>query len=219
MKLKIHHPKLLILVLLVVGVLTTVGVMVADWDQPDVLETRVYSLPVQSFADPPTDAEVADAMQIARDAGWVSAIAGKQEWSLINKEWDGGPRWVSIPGTTQHGIRFTAVWDNPVDSDGPWYRTKCQATRLIEGHTTFRNIHAVKVIVDMDSRLPLVRSVTAPFDGSRESWNPEFGGIPLDKATQIIKNTGTKDVLYRGSYDDMPGQFKNCPPYAEDHKD
>ena len=46
-------------------------------DRP-VLETQSYSLPVQSFADPPTDAEVADAMQITRDAGWVSAVAASK---------------------------------------------------------------------------------------------------------------------------------------------
>ena len=218
MKFQIHHPRLLILALLTVSILATVGVIVADWDRP-VLETQSYSLPVQSFADPPTDAEVADAMQITRDAGWVSAVAGEQEWSLIDRNWDGGPRWISIPGSNQHGIRFTAVWDNPIDSDGPWYRTRCQVTRLIEGHTSFNNIHAVKVIVDMDGRVPLVRSVTAPFRGEKESWNPEFLGIPPAKNTQVVKNMGTREELYRGSYDDMPGQFKNCPSDAEDYKD
>ena len=71
-----------------------------DLGHTDVLETRGYSLPVQSFADPPTDAEVADAMQIARDAGWVTAIAGEQEWSLLDREWLGGPRWIRFQGPT-----------------------------------------------------------------------------------------------------------------------
>ena len=218
MKLQIHHPRLLILTLLIISSLTTAGVIVANWDKP-VLETQAFSIPVPADLEPPTEAEVNDAVAITRDAGWVSAVAGDQEWTLLNTEWGGQPKWISIPGNTQLGIRFTAAWEDPVESDGPWYRTQCQVTRLRKGYTTFSNIHAITVIVDMDQRTPLTRSVAAPFDGSKDSWNPELVGVPPSKNTKTIRNTTSRGVLYEGSYDDMPGQFKGCPPGNEDYKD
>ena len=218
MKFQIHHPRLLILTLLVVGVMTTAGVIVAKWDKP-IIETQAFSLPVPAELEPPTEEEVNEAVAIAREAGWVTAIAGEQEWTLIGTESAGQPKWISIPGSDQLGIRFTAEWENPVESDGPWHRTQCQATRLREGYTTFRNIHALKVIVDMDSRTPLVRSVTSPFTGAKESWNPKPAGVPTGKETKTIRNMSSREVLYKGTYNDMPGQFKDCPPTAADYKD
>ena len=217
MKIQIHHPRLLIMALLVVGVLTTVGIIVADWDKT-VLEPQSFTLPVSADLPPPTDAEVADAVQIARDAGWVSTIAGDQEWTLIGSEHMGQPKWVVIPGSDQLGIRFTAVWRTPVQSDGPWYRSQCQMTRLREGYTTFTNIHALKILVDMNSRTPIIRAVSFPFLGEQESQNPVVAGVPVGKETKVIRHTGTKNELYRGDYDSMPQQFKECPPGAEDYK-
>ena len=218
MNFQIHHPRLLILALLFVGVMTATGVIVAKWAKP-VLETQAFALPVAAELEPPTEAEVNEAITVAREAGWVTAIAGDQEWTLIDAESAGQPKWISILGSDQLGIRFTAERENPVESDGPWHRTQCQATRLREGYTTFRNMHALKVIVDMDSRTPLVRSVASPFTGAKESWNPEPVGVPPGKETKTIRNMASREVPYKGTYNDMPGQFKECPPTAADYND
>lgn len=217
MKVQIHHPRILILVLLVVGVLTTVAITVADLDRP-VIETQSFSLPSPSTMLPPTDAEVAQAVSITRESGWVEAIAGKQGWGLIGPDYMGQPKWISIPGSDEYGIRFTALLENPVESDGPWHMTQCQVTRLREGYTTFRNILAINVIVDMSNRKPIVRSVLAPFHGDQEYMNPEVVSVPPGKETKIIRNTGTGDVLYNGTHEDMPNNIKECPPDLEDYK-
>ena len=59
-----------------------------------------------------------------------------------------------------------------MESDGPWYIAKCRLTRVTKGFTTFTNISTVQVVIDMDRRVPLTRSVAAPFFNQIESASP-----------------------------------------------
>ena len=220
MKLKIHHPRLLILMLIVIGALATAGVLIADRDGAETLETTAFSLPGSPDMEPPTDEEVNDAMTIAREAGWISAIAGDQEWTLLDRKWGYQPKWLSIPGAKQYGIMFTVVWETAVDSDGPWYKFTCQRTRLRQGHTTFTNVHTLKIIVDMDRRAPVTRGVVSPFYGSeQDSWSPVYHGVPPENDVVTIKGTGSGQVLYEGSEGSTPGKLQKCPRGKEDYRD
>ncbi len=191
---------------------------------------EITYLPVAYDGPPPGDEELAEATAIVCESGWLREIAGDQQWAVLDHEWRN--QWISLPNADRPGIRFTAVWEQPVESDGPWYIGKCRWTRIRKGYTTFRNIRTVQVVVDMDRRIPLTRSAAAPFhtmiesaspsqyreqprppyEPAEESKNPIPVGIPPVKETKVIMDAITGEVLYRGHYENVPRRLRKCPP-------
>ena len=212
MRTQIRSPLRLFVILLLVGCIVAAGLWILDYISVYSPDGELTYIGISPDRPPPNEKELDEAMGIVREAGWIGAIAGDQEWTLLDRGWGYQPRWISIPNANKLGIRFTAIWEQPVESDGPWYIAKCKWTRLRKGFTTFSNIRTVQVVVDMDRRLPLTLSVAAPFSGSEEGWNPKPIGIPHGKETKVITDAITGEVLYEGHYKGIPRRLKKCPP-------
>ena len=139
---------------------------------------------------------------------------------------------VSLPNASKLGIVFIAIWEHPVESDGPWYIGKCKLTRVTKGFTTFANIRTVRVVVDMDRGVPLTRSAAAPFfnliesaspskfresarpsnESDEELKNPIPVGVPPGKETAVVTDAITGKELYEGSRERIPRRLQKCPP-------
>ena len=98
----------------------------------------------------------------------------------------------------------------------------------------------MQVVVDMDRRVPLTRSVAAPFynlveeastsghqeavrpsnEPDEESKNPIPVGVPAGKETAVITDAITGKVIYEGSKERIPRRLQRCPPDLDsDHGD
>ncbi len=226
MRSRICNPLRLILIPLLVALVVGACFWILDYVSVYRPEGELSYLPIAHDRPPPNDEELADAMAIVREAGWVREIAGDQQWTPTRREWIKEPRWIAIPNAKKLGIRFTAVWLQPVESDGPWQSGQCKLTRLIRGFTTVTSIRAVRAIVDMDRRMPLTRVAVSPtgaresaspFNGSEfSSWNPQHHGIPPGREKIVIKDAIAGEVIYEGHYKDIPKSQKKCPSDLDD---
>ena len=116
MSFKIHHPRLLLLFLLVTGAITAVAVLVAD--------TQERGGTAVPFPAPPTPAPLSDddiktAEDVLRQSNRVPGVAGDQPWTASEFY----PR--TIAGTN-NAIAFLVSWQKPVESSGPWRTLDCQ---------------------------------------------------------------------------------------------
>ena len=232
MRTQIRSPLRPILVVLLVGCVAAACLWIFDYCSVYSPDGQLSYIGVSEDMPPPNEDEINDAMGIVREAGWIEAIAGNQDWALLGREWGYQPRWIAIPNAKKLDISFTAVWEHPVDSDGPWILASCKMTRLTEGFRTFTNIRAIRVIVDIDRRIPMTRSVASPFfnilesaspSNNREaaspsnaseidSWNPKYHGIPSGKEKMVITDAITGEVLYEGHHLGVPWGLRKCPP-------
>ena len=114
---------------MLVALVVVACLWILDYVSVHTPEGELTYLPVAHDRPPPDDEELNEAMGIVRQAGWVKAIAGDQKWTLLDWEWE--IRRVSLPNADKLGISFIAVWEHPVESDGPWYIGKCKLTRLV----------------------------------------------------------------------------------------
>ena len=235
---RIRNPIRLIPVLSLVALVVGASFWILDYVSGYRPQGELIYLPVAHDRPPPNEEELEEAMGIVRQAGWIREIAGVQQWTLLDQEWR--IKWISLPNSNRLGIRFIAVWERPVESDGPWYIGNCRWMRLRKGFTTFTNIRTVQVIVDMDRRVPLTRSVAAPFfnlveeaspsehpeairppnESDEELKNPIPVGVPPDKQAKVITDALTGKVLYEGPYNRIPRRLQRCPPELDsDHGD
>ena len=236
--LRIRNPIRLIPILLLVALVVGACFWILDYVSVYRPQGELTYLPVAHDRAPPNEEELKEAMGIVRQGGWIREIAGDQRWTLLDQKWR--IKWISLTNSNRLGIRFIAVWEHPVESDGPWYIGQCRLTRVRKGFTTFTNIRTVQVVVDMDRRVPVTRSVAAPFfnliesaspskyreaarpsnEPDEELKNPIPIGVPPGKGTAIITDAVTGEVIYEGSKERIPRRLQKCPPELDsDHGD
>ena len=204
----VRSPLRTLIALLLVAVVMGAGFCIFDYVNVYRPKGELSYLPIAYDGPPPNGEELADAMAIVREAGWIREIAGDQKWTLLDHEWL--IQWTSLPNANKLGIRFTVVWEQPVESDGPWHIGRCKLTRVTKSFATFTNVRTVQVVVDMDRRVPLTRSTDAPFDEDLE--NPVYVGPPAGKKTVAVSDAITSKVLYEGPRSRVPRRLKRCPP-------
>ena len=148
MSLKVHHPRLLIMVLLLVVGVTSASVLMAR-SQP---EPPVFpDVPVNS---PLSADEEEKAVEIARESGIVKSINGDQDWEAKNTYR------TKIEGT--ESVIFVAEWDDPVESSGPWSLVRCKGSRKLVVESEISNITLLAVYVDMEAESVAGWSVDSP---------------------------------------------------------
>ena len=167
MKFKIHHPKLLVVVLLLIIGLTSTAVLLAGCQGNSSSEPPVFpEMPINAQLTEPDKQEAVD---IARNSGIVRDINGDQDWEATEIYRH------KIEGA--EGIRIIAKWETPVMSDGPWELVRCQGSRKLAVSSQVSNITLLAVYVDMGTREVVGYGVSTPDDeepGLRGNVDPVF---------------------------------------------
>ena len=114
MQFKIHHPRILLVLLMVIGAVTASAVLLADRGGSE--PVRSVEIPAAPLK-PPTEKQKQDAIDIAKAYGIVEQINGGQDWTVEHIFWTAVAR-------TQ-AISFEAKWEKPVKHEGPWSLVKC----------------------------------------------------------------------------------------------
>ncbi len=203
---KIHHPRVLLALLLVIGVIGgTVAVLASQQDQYG----RPVSLPIPTPSPLDDDAKQ-DAADIVRQSGSVDSIAGNQPWTASD--------FYQRPVGQTTGVYFIATWEQPVEYSGPWLDgDNCQGTRALEFSSTWTSITQLGIIVDVAQAevvhyMPYDPGRTNPYQEAPQRPNPISVGDsdPDDQVT--VYNLESRKVIYEGPGRGAPLE---CPPGKE----
>ena len=91
-----------------------------------------WGAPTLERKAPLTMQEEEGAVRIAQASGIVERINGGQGW-MANRVYR-----TIIAG--RDGIQFDAIWDEPVDSAGPWALLQCTGTLRVESSARWRDV-------------------------------------------------------------------------------
>ena len=89
---------------------------------------------------PLTMQEKEDAVRIVQVSGIVERINGGQGWMAT--------RVYRTIIAGRDGIQFDAIWDEPVDSAGPWTLLQCTGTLRVESSARWRDVTRLVIWVD-----------------------------------------------------------------------
>ena len=89
---------------------------------------------------PLTIQEKEDAVRIVQVWGIVERINGGQGWMAT--------RVYRTIIAGRDGIQFDAIWDEPVDSAGPWALLQCTGTLRVESSARWRDVTRLVIWVD-----------------------------------------------------------------------
>ena len=205
MRLQLHHPKLLVLVLLAIAVATTVSLLFASGPGE---EEGFTPIPIAEPLPTLTEAEIEQALGIIKESGVVKTINGNQDWTTS----------LSTHGNTNgfEGAGMDVVWSDPVSSSGPWALTSCQGTRRLVTFANWSNITRLAMIVDLENE-EMVAFVPMG-DGAADQTNqPSLEvGSQGDKSAKVY-DVFTKELLFEGTKDDL-SDHKMCSDGKEDEE-
>ena len=196
MKLKVHHPRILIVLLLMIGALSSTAIILAQ--QEEELPTRVLPLPTAPTPPPLSEQDREDAVAIVKRSGVVESINQGQDWEPENIYR------AKIKGT--EGILLEPKWSRPVESSGPWSVLHCSGT--IKAFTTesWSQVTRLVVWVDMEHRSVAGFGVTSePEDEPRPILDPPDAGESLK-----LYDQETGEILYDGTGSDAPNESEIC---------
>lgn len=205
--LRIHHPRILMALLLVMGLIGgTVAVIVNDQDPYG----APVSLPIPTQL-PLDEAAKQAAVDIVRQSGAVERIAGNQSWtaSYFFRS--------AIAGTT-NGVGFIASWEQPVESSGPWSLVRCRGTRAFSSSNAWANVTRLKIDVDVELREVVGLSVRfkRPVPGETPPLNAVHVSGPGPDYQGAVRDLETRQVIFSGLATDAPDDVRVCPPGKED---
>ena len=203
MALRLHRPRLLIAVLLVIVGLTSVTVLSADY------YSSGYSAVPYNEPVPITAQESQRAITIVEDSGIVEDINDNQTWEVLDEE----VNHFTTNDTKMASLK--AIWPNTVDDDGPWKLTRCQGTRLVEVGGMVRNIKALLVTVDMDASEVVGYGVIQPnrsIPGVQDYTKPRPDSMSDTEAVKVY-DTANDAKVYDGNFREFT---LACPAGAED---
>ena len=203
---KIHHPRILLALLLVMGLIGgTVAVLANQQDS----DGKTVSLPIPTPL-PLDEADKQAAVAVLRDSGVVDRIAGPQVWTAS----DFYQRRV---GQT-FGVYFIATWEQPVEYSGPWRTLECRGTLVIEPLGTWTGTTQLSIVVDVENAEVVHYAAYGPprVNPSQEApQRPRPTNLrdasPEDQIT--VYDAESRKVIYEGLGKDAP---QGCPRGKED---
>ena len=204
---KIHHPRILLALLLVMGLIGGTVAVLANQQNSD---GKTVSLPIPTPL-PLDEAAKQAAVDIVRQSGAVERIAGNQSWT---------PSYFfrsAIAGTT-NGVGFNASWEQPVESSGPWSLVRCRGTRVFSSSNVWADVTRLKIDVDLERREVVGLSVRfmRPVPGETPPLNAVHvsGAGPDYQGT--VRDLETRQVIFSGLAKAAPDDGRVCPPGKED---
>ena len=196
MKLTIHHPRLLVAILLLLGVMTTSALLLADGGD-DEIPTRFIPYPVAPAPVPLTDEQREDMVNIVKTSGVVELISRNQEWNVVRS------RRAKVAGF--EAASMIVAWDQPVDSSGPWVIVQCDGARQMFSSRGFTGITQLMVHVGLESREVLAYSVTGD-PGKEAAIQPRD-----PNASMKFYDFKTGELVFDGEPGEVPSLDKVCP--------
>ena len=201
----IHHPRILLALLLVIGLIGGTVAILANQQDSD---GRPVPLPIPT-PGPLVEADKQAAVDIVRQSGVVERIADNQSWSASD--------FYRRP-VGQGRIYFIATWEQPVEYAGPWLDgDNCQGTRAIEFSSTWTGITQLNIIVHVENAevvhyTPHEPGRVNPSQEAPQRPNPKraSGLDPEDPVT--VYDLESQRVIYEGPMKDAP---QECPPGKE----
>ena len=195
-KLKIHHPRILIVLLLVIGALSSTAILLAQ--QGEESPSRSLPLPPAPTTTPLSEQDREDAIAIVKRSGVVESINQWQDWEPENIDR------AKIKGT--EGIRLEPKWSRPVESSGPWSLLHCSGTVRSFTRGNWSQVTRLVVWVDMEDRSVAGFGVTSePEDEPR----PVPPTRDPDESLKIYDQE-TGEILYEGAVSAAPKESEIC---------
>ncbi len=202
MQFKIHHPRILLVLLMVIGAVTASAVLLADRGGSE--PVRSVEIPAAPLK-PPTEKQKQDAIDIAKASGIVEQINGGQDWTVEHIYW------VELAGT--EAIGFEIKWQEPVDSQGPWTLFHCTGTRKVVTPVDWSGITRLTVYVDMNSQSVAGHAVMSD---ENDKHQPVMGSGHLDSVAKVY-DIESGEILYDGLFKDFTSSLRQmCPPGTYD---
>lgn len=209
MSLNIHRPRLLLLLLLIIGGITAVAVLVADTEEP---AGTAVPFPAPPTLAPLSDDDIKMAEDALRQSNRVPGVAGDQPWT-------GSEFYRTTIDGTDNAVYFLVSWQKPVESSGPWRTIDCQGTRMYDGPDPWGNITLIGVVVDMERQEVMEFGITSPWGKTDEELAkeaPVWRGSGLDQGAIKVYDLHTREVVYDGIPKDAPDKYHSCPPGKDD---
>ena len=205
MKFRIHRPWILVTLLAVIGTVTAAAVLLANNGMTS--PAQAVNVPAPGVSTQLTEEEKEKAVRIASESGVVKTINNDQDWKA---EFFASTK---LDGT--EGAILEAVWQDPVESSGPWMPIHCSGTR--KGYETSRwtNVTRLVVFVDMENESVAGYGVTSSI------WDddpqPVLEAADSNESVKIY-DVKSGDIVYEGTYGDAPTKDEFCPPgtYTKD---
>ena len=193
MKLKIHHPRILIVLLLVIAAAASAAILLAN--QEDEFPTKSLPIPAVPIATPIplSEKDKDEAVNIVKESGVVEGINGGQDWETTRIDR------VSLAGS--EGIAVHARWSEPVDSSGPWSVLHCDGTLRTFGTAHWRQVTRLEVVVDMKAGFVAGLAVWASVLPDVQQPVLE---TPDSDDTVKFYDVETDDIVYEGPLSDAP---------------
>ena len=183
----------------------TIGVIAAAaglWADPgDPVPVEVIQVPQPWHVRLLSDAEKESALNVVKASGVIKNISGGQDWEAENFFR------VKIAGAGTEGIRLEAVWDDPVDSAGPWYFIKCAGTRKLMSTQPWNQITRILFWVDMENEA--VAGFVPFFRKGEILPTPEAGH---EEKVGKIYDVESGDIVYDGTLGSLPSKERFCLP-------
>ena len=189
-------------ILVAIGAVTAVGLLFASGG--DDFDIEVVNVPIQNPKTPVSEELVQEAVGIVKLAEVVEFINGNQDWSFVNATH------AKVDGA--EAVRFDAVWENPVASDGPWYMLQCQGTRKLMAPARWTNVTRLEFIVDVEHDEVMAYLPMGEYGASEPVVDLEA----LREGGSKVYDVASGDLIYEGKVSELPTKDIMCPEGKQD---
>lgn len=208
MAIRIHHPRLLVAVLLlIVGISSSAVLWAHDSGQGSANRGDLPEGPIfTELSDDEGDGR--EALKIIEESGIVDSISGGQDWETA----DLYP--ADIAGIK--AVRASISWKDPVISSGPWKSVRCQGTRQMVMSDPFSNVTHLGVYADLTNKQVVGYSVSSPEDTETADDTKMPVVEPIDeKAMKVdVYDFKSGKQVFRGTLDELGDKL--CPEGTKD---
>ncbi|OAI40452.1 hypothetical protein AYO38_01140 [bacterium SCGC AG-212-C10] len=177
MSIAIARPRLLVALLVIFALMGGALTVMAINNEDHSSTTDVNFIPIGGIEPSPvavTSADISELEAIVRTDGRVDRITGGQSLTLQNERAESLTTGAKL-------VAVDAIWDQPVDSSGPWRELECRRTVAYDLSASWSNLRSVAIYVDLGSRtvVKLVPGVVASeLGGKLDRTSIDKGKVP-----------------------------------------
>ena len=186
MEFKIYHPRILLILLILIGALASGAILLARDGREDVTQTTSVAIPMAPRQSPLTELEKENVAGIVKSSGLVEGINNGQTWEASQ---------FSRTKISGHdGVRLEVTWDNPVESTGPWSVLHCAGTVKTYSTEPWRQITRLVFWVNSETNAVSGYAVTTEPEDDPEA---DTDAIENDASLKIY-DIQTGEIVFEG---------------------